>query len=61
VGQSELQTGLSPWGKVTDDSDLFQCHCDFGGLKYKGRVLEKSEVPKHYRIKDSILRKNGLE
>jgi hypothetical protein len=41
-------------------SNLVRCHCDFGGLESTAGVpIKKAEVPKHYRIRDSILRKNG--
>jgi hypothetical protein len=42
-------------------SNLVRCHCDFGGTlqKVDGPPLKKAEVPKHYRIRDSVLRKSG--
>jgi hypothetical protein len=31
---------------------LVRCHCDYGGTlrSHDGRLLTKSEVPKHYRV-----------
>jgi hypothetical protein len=52
--------GFRAWIQKNKD-DLVRCYCDFGGTlsKTSGTPLKKSEVPKHYRIRDAILKKSG--